>query len=611
MRCSCKKLVLFVSLVAWVSVWKFHRGEQYYELVKYQVTSGDDEKWEGNKNCTTDTCLDLLPCSLHNDQLTVFIEPLIQVFDKGGKDITPSPSLEYLEIRSVIEHSRYKVDVIEDACLVMPGFDTLNINRFTNGKSSFRKVFNAGGRLSKHNILLFVFAGASILDFKAIVARTGLHLANFRRGFDVSLPLWNPYILTSSLIPTQQFANFMVVPIKSASHTVKTLLRNFFGKDCLVLDDCNVFMANFLCDIHGISYNVDETIKVCFSCAWSVKESEFTLIDDRVAGFEALLMSALRFGSIPVIISDFIVLPFSEVINWDLLSLMFSRSRLSSVLAILRVLSFERKQRLRKQITFIYDRYFSSLKKIVLTTLGILERRIVINSFTTYDDWNSNLSKNHLVSPFFFPFHAPSEGFTGVILANDKSGSLLTVMRLLAKVPSLRIIIVVWNHHSDPPSIDEWPHVNRPIRVIHMDRYLLSNRFIAFSEITTEAVFSLDQYVTDLSVDEVEFGYQAWRENPDRVVGFFSRMGVFNDSAKIYKYNVEWFDLVDVILMKASFYHKFYGMLYHDLMPSEVISYVESNKICEDIAMNFLISIMTGKSPLKVSSLKDFICPGM
>lgn len=90
---------------------------------------------------------------------------------QNGKDITPSPSNEYLEIRSVIERSKYRVHAIEDACLVVPGFDTLNIYRFDGGESSFSKNFNAGARLSNRNVLIFTFAGANLLDINAIIAR--------------------------------------------------------------------------------------------------------------------------------------------------------------------------------------------------------------------------------------------------------------------------------------------------------------------------------------------------------------------------------------------------------------------------------------------------------
>ncbi|KAL3993959.1 Glycosyl transferase 64 domain family protein [Acanthocheilonema viteae] len=602
MRCSCSRIVVpLTALFLGFILWNFHEERRYQQILEYHISSDDVEKLESGKNCTTDTCLSLLSCSLHDNQLTVFIEPFIRVIDTSGKDITPSPSSEYLEIRSVIEQSRYKVDAIEDACLVIPGFDTLNIYRFDDSESSFLKNFNAGARLKNHNVLIFTFVGASLLDINAIVARTGSHRKNFRRGFDLSLPLWNPYILSSSFLASvEKFSYFIVVPIKFASHNVKVLFKNLFNRnDCLVLDNCDVIDGNFLCDSHGNAHDLDAVIK----------ESQFTLIDDRVAGSELLLMSALRVGSIPVIISDSIVLPFNEVINWDLLSLTFFRSRLSSVLTFLRNLSPERKQRMREQIFFVYNRYFSSLEKIILTTLNILERRIIPNSFTTYDEWNCKSSKHCLVPSFFLPFHASAEGFTGVILTYNKLDSLFVIIRLLARVASLRSIVVIWNHPHEPPSMTEWPHINRPIHVIHMDQNMLSNRFIMFSEITTDAVFTLDEDMIAVNVDEIEFGYQIWRENPDRLVGFLPRAAVFNESTKSYEYHVERANSMNIILMGAAFYHKYYGMLYHELLPPEIINYVERNKNCEDIAMNFLISGVTGKSPLKVTLRKKFVCP--
>uniref|UniRef100_A0A0R3RHE5 Exostosin-2 n=1 Tax=Elaeophora elaphi TaxID=1147741 RepID=A0A0R3RHE5_9BILA len=602
MRCSYSRTIVpLTTLFLGFTLWNFCEEGEYQQILEYHVSSDDVKKLKSGKNCTTDTCLSLLSCSLHDDQLTVFIEPFIRVVDESGKDITPSPSSEYLEIRSIIERSRYRVDAIEDACLVVPGFDTLNIYRFDDNESSFAKNFNAGARLSNHNVLIFAFAGANLLDINAVIARTDSHRKTFRRGFDLSLPLWNPYALSSSFFSSaEKFSYFIVVPIKFASHNVKILLKNLLNKDdCLVLDDCDIIHGNLLCDSRGNAYNLDTV----------VKESQFILIDDRVAGSELLLMSALRIGSIPVIISDSIVLPFSEVINWDLLSLTFSRSRLSSVLAFLRSISAERKQRMREQISFVYNRYFSSLEKIVLTTLNILERRIIPNSFTTYDEWNCNSSKNCIAPSFFLPFHASDEGFTGVILAYNKLDSLFVIVRLLAKVASLRSIIVVWNHPREPPPMTEWPHINRPIHVIHMDQNMLSNRFIMFSEITTDAVFALDEDIVAVNIDEIEFGYQTWRENPDRLVGFLPSTAVFNESTKSYEYHAEWINSMNIILMGAAFYHKYYGMLYHELLPREMIDYVEKNKNCEDIAMNFLISGVTGKSPLKVTPRKKFVCP--
>ena len=44
-------------------------------------------------------------------------------------------------------------------------------------------------------------------------------------------------------------------------------------------------------------------------------------------------------------------------------------------------------------------------------------------------------------------------------------------------------------------------------------------RFYPYEEITTEAILSLDDDINMLTSDELEFGYQVWREFPDQLVG--------------------------------------------------------------------------------------------
>uniref|UniRef100_A0A0M3ILE2 Glyco_transf_64 domain-containing protein n=1 Tax=Ascaris lumbricoides TaxID=6252 RepID=A0A0M3ILE2_ASCLU len=141
-----------------------------------------------------------------------------------------------------------------------------------------------------------------------------------------------------------------------------------------------------------------------------------------------------------------------------------------------------------------------------------------------------------------------------------------------------------------------------------------SNRFIAFPEVTTEAVFSLDDDIGTLSVDEIEFAYQTWRENPERLVGFLPRSDMHNESNGIYVYNSESSKNMSIIVTGAAFYHKgfyfqYYGILYHNFLPILMRNCILAVKNCEDIAMNFLISTLTGKCPLKVMLRKKFGCP--
>ena len=45
-----------------------------------------------------------------------------------------------------------------------------------------------------------------------------------------------------------------------------------------------------------------------------------------------------------------------------------------------------------------------------------------------------------------------------------------------------------------------------------------------FLEIETSAVLSIDDDIVMLTSDEIQFGYQTWREFPDRLVGYPPRL---------------------------------------------------------------------------------------
>lgn len=57
------------------------------------------------------------------------------------------------------------------------------------------------------------------------------------------------------------------------------------------------------------------------------------------------------------------------------------------------------------------------------------------------------------------------------------------------------------------------------MKVIKTKANKLSNRFYPYEEIQTEAVLSIDDDIVMLTADELEFGYEVWREFPDRIVG--------------------------------------------------------------------------------------------
>ncbi|VDN60075.1 unnamed protein product [Dracunculus medinensis] len=547
-------------------------------------------------NCTVDTCLNLSLCSVTDNQLTVYVEPLIDIVDQNGAIQNPYVSSEFIELREIIKNSRFFVSNIEDACIVIPGIDTLNLRRTHYGESLLYSLFNFDSRYSGFNVYLFVFLGSTLQLGKAIVARAQSYHKSFRPRYDIPIPIWLPNEKSRNFEPENFTRTYLILVIlKYASNNIRSdLKKNFFDrKNLILLDDCKM-LENLLCDMDGFPYSIDEAFKA----------SEFILVSTEISGFDALLISALRFNCIPIILSELSSLPFDELINWDRISVRLFYSRLSAVHEIIKSISQERKKKYKKMITQIYNKYFSSLSKIVLTSLKIIEHRIVPNGKDFHKDESIGYNQ---ISPLFAPRISPAEGFTAVIFPLSQVQLLFSLIHLLAKVPSLMNIIVVWNNiEIDPPPEFAWPHISRPIRVIRMGDRSLSNGFITFSDISSEAVLSLDDSSFHyLTVDQVEFGYQVWRENPDRLVSYLSTEWIYftpsGPHSSIWPYNIS-------ISMGPVFYHKYYNILFHMLLMNEFKSYSELTSYCEKILRNLFLANITGRYPVNIL-VKEPFCP--
>lgn len=64
-----------------------------------------------------------------------------------------------------------------------------------------------------------------------------------------------------------------------------------------------------------------------------------------------------------------------------------------------------------------------------------------------------------------------------------------------------------------------FPKIGKPLKVIRTKANKLSNRFYPYEEIETEAILTIDDDIIMLTADELDFGYEVWREFPDRIVG--------------------------------------------------------------------------------------------
>ncbi|KAH9634081.1 hypothetical protein HF086_001283 [Spodoptera exigua] len=181
----------------------------------------------------------------------------------------------------------------------------------------------------------------------------------------------------------------------------------------------------------------------------------------------------------------------------------------------------------------------------------------------------------------------PREQFTVVILTYERESVLAAALARLRGLPYLNKVVVVWNGPSSPSSVSSWPESGAPVAV-----YLLS--------ITLHYI---EKYYV--------YAYRVWREHRDRIVGFPGRYHAwdlnFNNG---FLYNSNYSCELSMVLTGAAFVHRYYLWAYWRTLPAAIRDYVDEYMNCEDIAMNFLVSHITRKPPVKVTSRWTFRCPG-
>lgn len=205
--------------------------------------------------------------------------------------------------------------------------------------------------------------------------------------------------------------------------------------------------------------------------------------------------------------------------------------------------------------------------------------------------------------------NVPREQFTLVMLTYERENVLITALQRLKGLPFLNKAVVVWNNPSPPSPELKWPDIGVPIHVVKTSKNSLNNRFLPYDIIETEAVLSIDDDA-HLRHDEIVFGFRVWREERDRIVGFPGRFHAWDVKNNAWLYNSNYSCELSMVLTGAAFYHKYYAYMYSYVMPAAIRDKVDEYVNCEDIAMNFLVSHITRKPPVKVTSRWTFRCPG-
>ncbi|KAK3099014.1 hypothetical protein FSP39_025286 [Pinctada imbricata] len=592
--------------------WQQTEGQQTIDLLAMRVNST-----KRDTRCTYHTCFDVFNCG-YNDRktITVYIYPPTQYTDADGSSLTTPISQEFQEILETIADSPFYTDDPTRACLYVPAFDTLNQNTVRQDEIgqlyALLPWWNSGT-----NHLIFNMLPGSMPDYstvlevntgKAVLAGGGFSTWSYRRTFDVSIPVYNP-LLDYSVIRQKSYLEkrkWLLISAQTGLHKEYTdVMWEVARKETkfLIVDRCKEGSQRSISKRCGNDkqYNYPQILQ----------DSTFCMVVRGARIGQTAFSDALMAGCIPVVVADGYVLPFSEVIDWKRAAVIIREDNLHTVMDVLKSFTMERIYDMRRQVLFLWENYFSSMRAITMTTLHILNDRVFPYSGRKYEDWNVIPNKLSVRNPLFLPLIPPSsQGFTAVILTYDRLESLFKVILQVAHVPSLAKVVVVWNNQvKQPPPMTAWPNIGKPLKVIKTHQNKLSNRFFPYHEIDTECILALDDDIVMLTSDELEFGYEVWREFPDRLVGFPSRVHLWDNSTTKWRYESEWTNAISMVLTGAAFYHKYFSYLYTYSMPGSLKQWVDDHVNCEDIAMNFLVANITGKSPMKVTPRKKFKCP--
>ncbi|KAL1494285.1 hypothetical protein ABEB36_009908 [Hypothenemus hampei] len=206
--------------------------------------------------------------------------------------------------------------------------------------------------------------------------------------------------------------------------------------------------------------------------------------------------------------------------------------------------------------------------------------------------------------------NSPREQFTILLLTYEREQVLLDSIARLRGLPYLHSVVVIWNSPKLPSPELRWPEIGVPVHVIKAARNSLNNRFLPLDNLKTEAILSVDDDA-HLRHDEILFGFRVWREHRDRIVGFPGRFHAWDLNTKnSWLYNSNYSCELSMVLTGAAFLHRHYLHLYWKWLPQAIRDKVDEYMNCEDIAMNFLVSHITQKPPVKVTSRWTFRCQG-
>ena len=378
--------------------------------------------------CTPTHCVDWARCP-PGQALTVHVYDTPPGADAAY--VEAHASAVWRDMAAALRASPRHVGDSSSACLLVPWFDTLCTgNECTSPSRDAPKaewlieaveVLPHWGGSGAHHVLFDMSSNRAprLPVGRGFYAATSFWAAgrSFRHGHDVALPLWNQrwgeydtpaaaaarragnrsrllvfkgqrmFFCTSCAPPDLSAALAGGATAGSGlphalSHgwvrnqlhllhngrdvwTVGTCARELRRNDLGTCDaDCRALCMHDRRQANGTDY------------AALLAEAAFGLVLPGITPMSYRLAETMAAGTVPVIVSDYMVLPFAGVLDWRRLAVRVPEGDIRSVPAVLRSLSQERVAAMRAAVADAYERCFASPGKIALCSIDQLEAQL-------------------------------------------------------------------------------------------------------------------------------------------------------------------------------------------------------------------------------------------
>uniref|UniRef100_A0A7I4DU57 Glycosyl transferase 64 domain-containing protein n=1 Tax=Physcomitrium patens TaxID=3218 RepID=A0A7I4DU57_PHYPA len=228
-----------------------------------------------------------------------------------------------------------------------------------------------------------------------------------------------------------------------------------------------------------------------------------------------------------------------------------------------------------------YLQYVSGLVCLVLSVCAVC---VVVNSF---------FGRNGAQDPY--PVDGHYSQFTMIAMTYDaRLWNLQLYVKHYSRCASVREIVVVWNKGIPPDPVLDFDSAV-PIRIRVEPENSLNNRFKPDPLIATKAVLELDDDIM-MTCDDIERGFRAWRENPDRMVGYCPRLIEGNPLQYRNERYARSQSGYNMILTSAAFMDSGFAFSkYWNERAAKGRAVVDELFNCEDILMNFILANQTSE----------------